>query len=75
MLISFRPLFELMKEKKITSYWMVQHGVDFQTLHRLRHDMNTTTNTIDKLCKILECTPMDVIEYKQEAASGEEARL
>lgn len=37
--------------------------------------MNTTTNTIDKLCKILECTPMDVIEYKQEAASGEEARL
>ena len=74
-MISFRPLFELKLVSKITSYWMVQHGVDFQTLHRLRHDMNTTTNTIDKLCKILECTPMDVIEYKQEAASGEEARL
>ena len=62
-IISYRPLWETMKEKGISQYYLLQNGVDNRTLNGLKHDKNITALTLEKLCKILECTPNDIIEF------------
>ena len=34
---------------------------------RLRHDRPVTTETIGKLCEIMQCQPGDLMEYRPEA--------
>ena len=61
--ISFRPMREFMKENKISYYRLANEGIDAQTLQRLRHDRPITTETLGKLCCIMNCQPGDLIEY------------
>ena len=62
-IISYRPLWETMKAKEISQYYLLQNGVDNRTLSGLKHNKNITTLTLEKLCKILDCTPNDIIEF------------
>lgn len=39
-------------------------GIDNKTLDGLKHNRNITLLTVEKLCKIIECTPNDIIEFK-----------
>ena len=54
---------EFMKENKISYYRLANEGIDAQTLQRLRHDRPITTETLGKLCCIMNCQPGDLIEY------------
>lgn len=66
MAIDYQPLLRTMKEKQITWYQLQQSGVDNKTCHQLRHNRNITINTLEKLCKILGCTPNDIICFSEE---------
>ena len=61
--ISFRPMRQLMEQKKISFYLLANEGIDAQTLQRIRHDKPVTTETLGKLCEIMECQPGELIEY------------
>ena len=54
---------KLLDEKNKTRYWLVKHmESNYETVNRLC-DSNTVAlklETIEKLCKILECTPNDL---------------
>lgn len=53
-----------MKEKGISQYKLIEdYGVDRAQLHRLRHNMVIKTVTIDNLCRILNCSVEDIMEY------------
>lgn len=39
-------------------------GIDNKTLDGLKHNRNITLLTVEKLCKIIDCTPNDIIEFK-----------
>ena len=67
--ISFRPMREYMKRNKISFYYLANEGIDSQTLQRIRHDRSITTETLSKLCKIMNCQPEDLIEYINEEKS------
>lgn len=54
---------QLMEQKKISFYRLANEGIDAQTLQRIRHDKPITTETLGKLCEIMECQPGDLIEY------------
>lgn len=54
---------QLMEQKKISFYRLANEGIDAQTLQRIRHDKPVTTETLGKLCEIMECQPGDLIEY------------
>ena len=56
-IISYRPLWETMRRKKITQYQLLKLGIDNRTLNSLKHDKNITLFTMEKLCVILDCTP------------------
>jgi DNA-binding Xre family transcriptional regulator len=39
------------------------HGIHAATVDRLKHNMSVNTEIIDRLCKILDCQPGDIMEY------------
>ncbi len=65
-MISYLPLFEFMKKNHISTYYLLQHGIDNHTLHNLKHDQNITMLTAEKLCNILHCTISDIVIFIEE---------
>lgn len=66
-MISYAPLWETMKNRNETTYSLIhKHNINPRTINRLKHDKGINTDTIEKLCTILECTPNDIIEIKRE---------
>lgn len=61
--ISFRPMRQYMEQHHISFYRLANEGIDAQTLQRVRHDKPITTETLGKLCEIMNCQPADLIEY------------
>ena len=55
-MISYRPLFETMKKKKITSYRLQKQGFSRATYYSIKQGNSISTNTVNQLCKLLKCT-------------------
>ena len=63
-MISYAPLWETMKRCGATTYTLqVKGNISSSTVRRLKAGESVSTNTLDALCAILECTLADVIEY------------
>lgn len=63
-MVSYKPLWETMKEKNITTYTLIyKYNLNPRTINNLKHDRGITVDTLEKLCKILDCTPNDIIEF------------
>lgn len=63
-MVSYRPLWETMKRKNVTTYTLIyKHGMNPRTINNLKHDRGITVDTLEKLCTILDCTPNDIIEF------------
>lgn len=63
-MISYKPFFDTLKKKEITTYKLItQYGVSRSLIDRLKHDKPVTTVTIDDLCNILDCEINDIVEY------------
>ena len=65
-IINYDPLWDTMKRKGISQYRLINSGIDNKTLDSLKKNKNITLLTLEKLCKILDCTPNDVVEFKKE---------
>lgn len=63
-IISFDPLWETMNAKNFSQYKLLKSGIDNKTLDSLKKNKNITLNTLEKLCKILDCTPNDIVTFK-----------
>ena len=64
-MIDFSPLWETMKERNITQYYLLQNGIDNKTLDSLKKNKNITVLTMEKLCDIIGCTPNDIVRFKK----------
>ena len=62
-MISYKPLWKTMKEKNISQYYLMQHGIDNKMLDYLRNNKNITMASLERLCKIIGCTPNDIVEF------------
>ena len=63
-MIRYRPLWETMSQKKVTTYTLhVKHGMSHATVQRLQADQPVSTHTLNKLCEILNCRLDEVAEY------------
>lgn len=62
-MISYNPLWKTLEKRGISTYWLLKQGIDRKTLHNLKHNKNTTLLTIEKLCNILDCDMVDVVEF------------
>ena len=52
-----------MAAKRISQYYLKANGISNSTLTRLKRDEAVSTETIKKLCALLECNVEDIMEY------------
>lgn len=63
-MIVFNRLWETMKTKNISTYILREKfNIESRTNRRLKSNQNVTTDTLNKLCNILECKLEDIAEY------------
>ena len=63
-MISYEPLWRTMKERGATTYTLQVKGeISSSTIRRLKANESVSTNTLEALCKILNCDLSDIIEY------------
>ena len=63
-MISYQRLWETMKLRGATTYTLqVKGGISSSTIRRLRDGDSVTTNTLEALCKILDCDIADILQY------------
>lgn len=63
-MISYAPLWETMKKRGATTYTLENVGkISSSTIRRLKAGESVSTNTLDALCKVLNCTLDDVAIY------------
>lgn len=56
---------EILKQKKKSKYWFIKNMEGgYQALSRLMNNETTSIHfeTLEKMCDIFECTPVDIIE-------------
>ena len=65
-MIVFDELWKTMKEKGVSTY-VLREKYDFDTraIRRLRNNMNVETDTLDKLCTILDCPLEKIATYRK----------
>jgi DNA-binding Xre family transcriptional regulator len=54
-----------MQKKNITQYQLLKSGIDNKTLDSLKKNKNITLLTVEKLCKILDCQPNDIVQFNE----------
>ena len=63
-MISYAPLWDTMQRQGATTYTLqVKGGISSSSIRRLKEGESISTNTLDALCKILQCDIIDIIQY------------
>jgi len=57
-----------MKQKGVTQYQLLKGGVDNKTLDSLKKNKNITMVTLEKLCRIVGCTPNEVVRFVERSS-------
>ena len=58
------PLWETVEKRGATTYTLqCKGGISSSTIRRLKANESVSTNTLDALCKILDCTLADIVTY------------
>lgn len=66
-MIVFNKLWEVMKRKNISQYKLInEYDISPSILTRLKRNESVSTNTIERLCNILECDIADIMELEKE---------
>ena len=65
-MIDYAPLWETMAEMGISLYHLLKNGIDNKTLDTLKKNKNITLLTMEKLCRIIGCTPNDIVRFIEE---------
>ncbi len=64
-MIIYDKLWKKMQELNISQYRLHVEGISNSTLTRLKRNEAVSTETIDKLCRILKCDVAEIMEYKE----------
>lgn len=64
-IIDYGPLWKTMQARQVAQYQLLKSGIDNKTLDALKKNKNITLLTLEKLCTILNCTPNDVVMFKE----------
>lgn len=74
MSIKFDKLFILLKKKEISTYKIRKDNIISQSaLSKMKkNDGNIDTRTIDRLCKVLNCQPGDIMEYVEDESEAKQ---
>lgn len=63
-MIDYSPFWETLEQSTENWYTLTnKHHLSHSTLHRLKHNKDVSTKTLNDLCRILHCNVSDIIQY------------
>ena len=62
-MFDYSPLWETMQHRGVSQYQLLKAGIDNKTLDSLKKNKNITMVTLEKLCRIIDCSPNDVVRF------------
>lgn len=63
-MITYDPLWDTLKKKGLSTYTLrFKFQISGSTVQRLRKNMSVSTNTLDDLCNLLDCSLSEVAKY------------
>jgi len=69
LLISYEPFWQTLKDKKITTYTLInKYNISSATIDRMKKGNGISTMKIDDFCRILHCNVSDIIKFVEEKA-------
>ena len=71
MAIVYHKLMRLLAARQISFYRLKKSAnISDGTLSRLRHNHSVSMATIDRICRVLQCQPGDLMEYIEDSEHG-----
>lgn len=65
-MIDYSPLWRTMKEKNISQYYLLKHGISNRVLDSLKKNNSITLLTLEKICNVVDCKPDQVFRFIKE---------
>ena len=62
-MFDYSPLWETMRNRGVSQYQLLKAGIDNKTLDSLKKNKNITMVTLEKLRRIIDCSPNDVVRF------------
>ena len=62
-MVDYSPLWETMRNRGVSQYQLLKAGIDNKTLDSLKKNKNITMVTLERLCRIIDCSPNDVVRF------------
>ncbi len=63
-MIDYSPFWNTLEQSSENWYTLTsKHHMSHSTLHRLKHNMDVSTRTLNDLCIILQCDICDIVRY------------
>ena len=62
-MFDYSPLWETMQNRGVSQYQLLKAGIDNKTLDSLKKNKNITMVTLEKQCRIIDCSPNDVVRF------------
>lgn len=63
-MISYSPFWKTLEQSGENWYTLTnKHKMSHSTMHRLKHNKDITTKTINDLCRVLDCKVQDILQY------------
>lgn len=66
-MISYAPLCKTLEQKGMSTYTLrIKFEISGSTVKLLRKNVSASTNTLDDLCKLIDCSLSDFAEYAED---------
>ena len=66
-MIRYDPFWKTIKKKNISTYALREkHHISPNTLTRMKQNRYLSMRTIEDLCKILDCSIQEIVEYRKD---------
>ena len=63
-MIDYSPFWDTLETSTENWYTLTtKHNMSHSTLHRLKHNKDISTKTLNDLCRILNCNISDIVQY------------
>ena len=64
-MIKYDRLWEYLKKTGVSQYRLIVSGISHSTLTRLKRNQPVSTETLDKLCTLLDCGLEEIVEFEK----------
>lgn len=61
--LTYEKLFSLMEQQGVNKRWLRLNGIHANSVDHLIKNQYVSTEIVERLCKLLNCQPGDIMEY------------